>query len=1456
MNIAQTSIFSGTSIPAVYGILHSYAATSNTGGFTAVGNDIQGAALGVFYALYSTVVASATGAAVNITDNNIHGITTSSAITASTPYGIFLGATPVTANILRNKIYNLESDGTAGVADGIYVQGTTANANINIANNLIGDLRTPSSSATTPSISGIYLGAVTGAASNIHLYYNSIYLNATSSGTNFSTTGVYHTYNTTATVGALDLRDNMIINLSTPKGTGYATALRRSAATNLNNYATTSNNNNFVVGTATNSAIYYNGTTAYAALAAFQAQVTTRETNSQSINPAFLSTNSADADFLKLNVVATENQLLDNKGAAITGYTDDYAGTTRDAATPDIGAYEWTFFVPTTPPNCVTVTIPSNGDTGVQPNPTTINWTSAFGATGYTVYIGTTSNGTEITGATGVNVTGLSYQINLPPNQTYYVKVVPYNAIGAATGCIQSIFTTGYYVYCTPPYAFNGYETIGNVALADVNNPSTSSAPYEDFTSVTGHVNRGGSYPFTIAIDNMDTTGADLLSLWIDYNHNGIFETSEQTAGTINLAAGTFTGTVAIPVTAVLGNTTMRMRLSYTTTPDPCALLAYGQAEDYTINIGPQLIACTTITAPVNGATDVAYAPTAITWNAVTGATGYKVLVATTAGSTIPGVADVVDVQINNGTTTSYSVSLQPNTTYYAKVLPFDANGDAVGCTEISFKTAGPPYCTPTGGTSAQYYLNNITTTGGLSNMNYTASSYNAYDDVYNTQSFSQVAGGSVNVSLGVAPASTHYYFAWVDWNNDGDFADPGETIFDTSSGSYTSPPYNGVINIPAGQADGSYRVRFASSWLFAVPACGPAPYGNYVDAKLNVVTLTPCAGTPDAGTATASLTNVCPNTPFTLNANLTPMGGYSYQWFSSTDNVTFTTPVSGVQTTIPYTVASQTATTYYRLVVTCTNGGQSSPSTSVLVNQKPANLCYCAADADISDELISNVTFAGINNNSTSTETYEDFTSIVGNVTGGQTYPFSADSDLAYTDDQVAVWIDANQNGSFDDAGEMVYLSDTSGITPWTGNITVPVTALGGNTGMRVRLFYSDTDSPIPCGDAVYGQVEDYTLNITAAPLCTGTPSTGTASASASGACENKPFTLTSDVAPTNGYSYQWQYSTTSATTGFLPLSPVQDAVTYTVASQTVPTWYRLTVTCTGSGTSTDSNVVFVDQNTPLQCSCGQSFSGVFDFAGGIDNTSGYIVTNDFAVSPSSSYQVTSARFLLVSTGSGFTGYTVSILGDNGGTPDPSNVLYTNTFGVPTSTDPGPGTFAGYPTTYLNFDISGAPVLQNSDPSNPARYWVTITGSVGGGGYPFLVGQIRDDSSSSAPEYQSADGGTSYSILVNTNEPGVTYEGYWSVDGICNTLGVSDISKAAGIKYYPNPVKDILTIEAQGKIKSVKVFDASGKQLMTKEGANSAKSQIDFSRYAQGVYVVTTVLEDGTSTSTKVIKQ
>lgn len=233
-----------------------------------------------------------------------------------------------------------------------------------------------------------------------------------------------------------------------------------------------------------------------------------------------------------------------------------------------------------TAPACTTVTVPANG---VNPNNSTpITWTSAAGATNYKVYVGTSAGASDIVNGTSVSST--SYLLSgLQPNTNYFVRVVPTNANGDASGCTETSFTTGAATYCSDATAtasdHENFEKISNVTFAGIDNNSTSTVGYEDFTAVVGTVMKGATYPISVTISDYDS---DLTSVWIDYNHDLVFSASEKVDLTETEIA---TGTVQIPANAVAGDTRMRVRTSFQAAPAPCGSSAYGQTEDYTITI-------------------------------------------------------------------------------------------------------------------------------------------------------------------------------------------------------------------------------------------------------------------------------------------------------------------------------------------------------------------------------------------------------------------------------------------------------------------------------------------------------------------------------------------------------------------------------------------------------------------------------------------------------------------------------------------------------------------------------------------------------------------------------------------------------------------------------------------------------------------------------------------------------
>ena len=287
------------------------------------------------------IVLGSLTANANIAQNTIHTLSSTGAAAVQA-----ITSAAAVSSIFNNKIYDLLANNAGGTVNGLTV---SAGTTVTIYNNLIGDLRAPVTSSGV-AIRGINLTSTT-ANSSLNVYYNTVYLNATSSGTDFGTAGLYHTASTLATRAKLDLRNNLIVNTSTPNGTGKTVAYHRStgAANMLANYASTANNNDFYAGVpGVGNLIYYDGTSSAQTLAAYKAggftagTIAPRDSASLSENPTFLSTSGSSADFLHLNpAVAT---LLNRGGTAVSGITGDFDGGTRNATTPGIGADEFNPF--------------------------------------------------------------------------------------------------------------------------------------------------------------------------------------------------------------------------------------------------------------------------------------------------------------------------------------------------------------------------------------------------------------------------------------------------------------------------------------------------------------------------------------------------------------------------------------------------------------------------------------------------------------------------------------------------------------------------------------------------------------------------------------------------------------------------------------------------------------------------------------------------------------------------------------------------------------------------------------------------------------------------------------------------------------------------------------------------------------------------------------------------------
>ena len=79
------------------------------------------------------------------------------------------------------------------------------------------------------------------------------------------------------------------------------------------------------------------------------------------------------------------------------------------------------------------------------------------------------------------------------------------------------------------------------------------------------------------------------------------------------------------------------------------------------------------------------------------------------------------------------------------------------------------------------------------------------------------------------------------------------------------------------------------------------------------------------------------------------------------------------------------------------------------------------------------------------------------------------------------AVWIDFNEDGDYEDSGEQVLPTQSSNNTIST-TIQIPASTTPGIKPMRISMAFGL--APAPCEGFVYGEVEDYSINITAGDL------------------------------------------------------------------------------------------------------------------------------------------------------------------------------------------------------------------------------------------------------------------------------------------------------------------------------------------------------------------------------------
>jgi len=309
---------------------------------------------------------------------------------------------------------------------------------------------------------------------------------------------------------------------------------------------------------------------------------------------------------------------------------------------------------------------------------------------------------------------------------------------------------------------------------------------------------------------------------------------------------------------------------------------------------------------------------------------------------------------------------------YTLNIIPYDGG-------------PAPIYCDTGGGNSNYEWIEQVS----IADINNVSGNNNGYANFSNINTALE-QGNTYNMSLSPGfpngQVYSEYWQVWIDLNQDGDFGDAGELLYNTTNP--TPNTINTTISLPNTAVLGNTRLRVSMQYLWgsASPTtdCGGFTYGEVEDYSVTIVP-----------------------------ASLTPVS----------------------------TCTAPTANTYY--------------------------------------EFIESVVMGDINNNSGNNNGYANFTDMNTTVAPGSSVNITLTPGFSFSaayNEYWRVWIDFNQDGDFDEIDEMVYTSGASQ-TAVSGAIAIPLSAVNGNTRMRVIMRYGGVASS-PCATTIGdGEVEDYTI-------------------------------------------------------------------------------------------------------------------------------------------------------------------------------------------------------------------------------------------------------------------------------------------------------------------------------------------------------------------------------------------
>lgn len=255
-----------------------------------------------------------------------------------------------------------------------------------------------------------------------------------------------------------------------------------------------------------------------------------------------------------------------------SGYTATFTFTTEGCCVPPSDA-----------------TMISQSDSSVE-----LSWSNIYAAQSYTLRYKEVGATTWITTAVTSDTVLIS---TLNACTDYVFEIATECDTGASAFSVVDTFNTSGCGACIEAQYCNAFldddsEWIAQVDFGTISNASGSSggAGYTDFTATQSTtIELGKSYPITLTPGFSSVPFNEHWRVWIDWNGNGAMaDPGELVYDSQNPSQFVVNGNVAVPTTAQVGITRMRVSMRFNTAGNPCDFATgsqFGEIEDYCVSV-------------------------------------------------------------------------------------------------------------------------------------------------------------------------------------------------------------------------------------------------------------------------------------------------------------------------------------------------------------------------------------------------------------------------------------------------------------------------------------------------------------------------------------------------------------------------------------------------------------------------------------------------------------------------------------------------------------------------------------------------------------------------------------------------------------------------------------------------------------------------------------------------------